>query len=181
MILKPTGLIGFGSKRAAGGYGSPSTAWSASPGLTTSAYENYSIRVRTTTLSAGGDQVRVRFATGSSSFDVDNCSVGIANGSTEDTTATPVELLFSAASGFTMSSSSTLTSDWVNLTTTTSDALVVIMDVSSTNGNPLYDTSGDGTAYSASASNTYATATTSMSANGLGVMGFNLIEVRSAL
>jgi len=58
-----------------------------------------------------------------------NASIGISTGSTGDTTAIPVELLFGGLSGF--SSAVNITSDWVNLSGfTSSDKLVVIIDFS---------------------------------------------------
>lgn len=183
MSLALTHLIGFGAKRASGGYGAASSAWTAT-GLSTNdtGYENYSIRVRTTTLAAGGSQIRVRFvASTAASFSCDNCSIGVASGATDATTATPIELLFSGVSGFTITAGNSLVSDWATLTTTTSNAVVVIMDVAASNGNVRYRGSGSGTVYYQSATNSYATAAPGMSDVGLDELGFNLIEVRSAL
>lgn len=79
------------------------------------------------------DQVRVRFVSHSGlGWATTNVSIGIWTGVTMKTTATPVELLFSGSSGFSIGSGSTITSDWVNLTGfTSSDKLVVVMDFTS--------------------------------------------------
>ena len=183
-MLRVNSLVGFGVRRlAVAGYGSESTAWSASLAGNATGYENYSSRVRTTgTLAAGGDQIRVRFvASTAGSFSCDNCSIGISAGANDNTTATPVELLFSGSSGFTISAAGTLVSDWVNLTTTTSDDVVVIMDKSSTNGNVRYSVSGAGVHHTSSSANSYNVVAPGYSASGLALFGFDLIEVRSAL
>lgn len=74
-------------------------------------------------------QVRATFKSGSTAYVLQNVSIGIWSGTTMITTATPVELLFGGASGFNIPGSSTITSDWANLTGfTSSDKLVVVLD-----------------------------------------------------
>lgn len=82
------------------------------------------------TITAGAQsQVRVTFKAGTDGLHVDNCSIGISNGTTMKTTATPVELLFSAAHGFTIAGSASITSDWASLSGFAStDKLVVTTD-----------------------------------------------------
>lgn len=66
-----------------------------------------------------------------------HCSVGISTGDliNGSTIATPVELTFSGGSGFTITSGQTITSDFVNLNFTSSDSLVIIIDVGNPGGN----------------------------------------------
>lgn len=70
--------------------------------------------------SGGGSptQVRVTFqASTSSPMILDHASIGIQAGAGNawDTTLTPVELLFSGVSGFSILASATITSDWASL------------------------------------------------------------------
>jgi hypothetical protein len=89
-----------------------------------------SYRIFMTALS-GGTQVRATFKSGTGGpLTTLHCSIGIRSGSSGTaTTATPVELTFSGASGFTIgSASSTITSDWVSLSFSAGDVLVVVQD-----------------------------------------------------
>lgn len=78
-------------------------------------------------------QVRATFKAGASNpYVIVHASIGIWSGSTMITTATPVELTFSGASGCTIPAATTLTSDWVNLSGfTSSNSLVVVEDFNS--------------------------------------------------
>jgi hypothetical protein len=97
----------------------------------------YSIR-SVETPSAGSDgQVRVSFkAGGSGNFVTTHCSIGVNTTPTSDTLATPVELKFGGASGFTLAANGTITSDWVDFNWTNGQSVVVITDV----GSPGYGT-----------------------------------------
>jgi hypothetical protein len=128
---------------AAGG-GSPTTIYGpATLNLNDSGDANYSFRVVVPTSGAGGSQVRVTLqASSAAAFDVDNVSVGKSSGTNGDTLATPVSLLFSGAANKSISAGTTATSDWGTFTVTASDTLVVIFDVSATNGNPAWANAG---------------------------------------
>jgi hypothetical protein len=91
------------------------------------------------------DQIRLTFvASSAGQLTLDHASIGISNGTTMQTTATPTELLFSGASGFTIPASASITSDWVNFSGfTSSDKLVVVMDMAAApagRGNPTFVT-----------------------------------------
>lgn len=81
------------------------------------------------TLSKGGSFIRVKFnASTANVLQTNHCSIGIRS-TTYNTNATPVELKFSGASGFSISAGQTIMSDWAQLTTAPSDVVVVIMDL----------------------------------------------------
>lgn len=72
-------------------------------------------------------QVRVTFqASTSSPMILDHASIGIQAGAGNawDTTLTPVELKFSGVSGFNISATTTITSDWANLVISSSAGTV---------------------------------------------------------
>jgi len=107
----------------------------------------YSLRQALTITGAAQGQVRVTFQAAANvgsagNFAVNNASIGIStqtSGGTAgayNTTATPVQLTFSASNGFNISTNgATLTSDWVNLTGFTSTSiLIVVMDCAATCG-----------------------------------------------
>lgn len=138
---------------------------------------------------AGGTtRIRVTFkaiATGPTSSDTNHCSVGVWNGANTDCTATPVELLFGGASGFSILSGTQITSDWVDLPVVVGDKLVVILDLGGL-GTMQYDTSsGSGANYANAPAASYNAATqasTGYTWNNLsptGIMGVTLIEVQS--
>lgn len=98
-------------------------------------FQNYCIRNRCGPISAGGNQVRVRFvASGTQVMIVDNASIGVLGGATAPncTTNPPVRLTFSGANGFSIAAGASITSDWVNLTFLSSDAFIVDHDFNST-------------------------------------------------
>jgi hypothetical protein len=96
----------------------------------TSVASNISMRQSCGSLAAGGTRARVRFeAPASGTFFCDNAAIGVRTGTGFATVATPVELLFSAASGFTIANGTQITSDWATLTFADTDTLIVIMDV----------------------------------------------------
>lgn len=92
------------------------------------------------TISANGQgQLRATFtASSSTGLTVAHASIGKWYDTGEpDTTATPLELKFSTASGFSISSGASITSDWVDassLSLTSGDAVVVIMDITTPGG-----------------------------------------------
>lgn len=116
------------------------TVWTPSAVLNTDDTNDGSIsfRVNCKTISSGAAQVRVTFRPNSAaSFQVDHASIAKVNSATApNCDATPVELLFSGVSGFTASAGVDVVSDWLTFSTSTSDNLMVVMDVHSTNGNP---------------------------------------------
>lgn len=86
----------------------------------------------------GAFRVRVTFSNGTVGLaqTINNASIGIWDSSTTsglptgNTTATPIELLFSGAHGFALPAvaNSSVTSDWVSLSFSPSDRLIVIAD-----------------------------------------------------
>jgi hypothetical protein len=122
----------------------------------------------------------VRFvASSSASFKADNASIG-KQSSTYVTTATPGELKFSGASGFTIPAGNTLTSDWMDVPSLFSngDIAVVIVDFSSTLANNRYGSSG-ASHFQANA-NSYASASPGGSWTSSSLKRcFDLIEART--
>lgn len=88
----------------------------------------------TALLSGSLGQVRVTFKAESSSVLIaDHCSIGVATGTQADivgsfNSATFQELKFSGISGVNIGAGATITSDWVSLTFSISDVLVVVLD-----------------------------------------------------
>jgi hypothetical protein len=106
------------------GPGTPVVVWSLVLS-SAQALGNYDIRNVHSSLSGGGSFVRVRFeAPSSGTYALDKASIGIQS-SGGDMTATPVELLFSGVSGFSISNGAQITSDWATLTFTSSSVLLV--------------------------------------------------------
>jgi hypothetical protein len=104
---------------------------------------NLTMRVVIPTSGGGGTEARVTFeASSAAAFNVDNASIGISNGTASQTTAVPVELLFSAASGFASAANAQTTSDWATITIGSGDTVVVTFDISATNGNPAWANAG---------------------------------------
>jgi hypothetical protein len=132
-------------------------------------------------------QVRVTFKNGVGSTAIcNNASIGISNGTTHNTTATPIELLFSGLHGYTLASAASITSDWANLSGfTSSDKLVVDMDFVQTNalgctttgvtGAQQYFFDTAGTYYNQAAPAGFSTGSAGE------VDGFVLIEVQSGV
>lgn len=86
-------------------------------------------------------QVRVTFQAGSSAaFVAAHCSIGVLNGASApnigETFGTTGfnELLFSGVSGFNISATNQLASDWLNFSCLSSDTLVVVIDEGATGG-----------------------------------------------
>lgn len=88
---------------------------------------NFTVR-QPATPTGGGNQARVTFAAATTgNLITSHASIAIHTSGGNSTT--PVELFFSGVSGFTITTSNTLTSDWSPITFTTSDELLVIMDM----------------------------------------------------
>lgn len=87
-------------------------------------------------------QVRVTFASAAgANLITDHCSIGVsAQNGTGSSTATPIELTFTGASGFNIGPSSTIVSDWVTLAFAITDLLIVDLDTNASNGGIVYDT-----------------------------------------
>ena len=94
-------------------------------------WEGYTARnITSAVTTARGTQVRVTFeAPAAASTKADRASIGVHNGTASQTTATPVELLFSGVSGFTITTGGTLVSDWATMVVPEGSKLVVIIDV----------------------------------------------------
>ena len=101
-------------------------------------FHTYSIRQVVDTISTGGNQIRARFyasTTATKTLVLKHASVGIRSGSTVNTTATPTELTFDeGASGVTIGTGLDAWSDWVDFDSSASDDLLVIHDISDTDG-----------------------------------------------
>ena len=98
--------------------------------------EGTSARQVCKTLSAGGDQLRVRIKAGTSGrTTLSRVSVGKLGASQPNTAATPVELKFGGLSGLDIGPSEAMWSDWLNFSTTAGDTLVVVADYAATGGN----------------------------------------------
>ena len=123
---------------AAGGGGSGGFVYQASPALNADdTNNNTSFRVRVPISINSLTQIRATLRPGSTnSLSILHASIGKWDGDTNycNTTAAPIELKFSGASGFT-SKTTPQTSDWANLSglsLTTSDKVIVIYDVAAT-------------------------------------------------
>lgn len=174
-------LSGFG---ASSGRGPAQTAWSATLDTNDSGSANYCIRTKAGLLLFGGNQVRVRFVapTSGSNFTVDNASIGVMGGATapDCTTDPPVELKFSGSSGFNLTAGNTITSDWTDLVTTTSDYVIVNIDHASTGGGARYTSSGYQGDWLQASYNGYNLADVTMGLfAAAGAYGIDLIEVRT--
>lgn len=126
-------------------------------------------------------QVRVTFKAPAAGTKVDHASIGISTGSVGNTTATPVELTFSGAHGFTLGANASIVSDWVNLSGfTSSDLLVVIFDQNAATGGNEATEADTCTVFFYVASATYATATPATASGSiLAVYGFTTIETQA--
>lgn len=136
-------------------------------------------RVKIASIAFGGSQIRVRFvASSTGSYIAPHCSVGKMATAPSMSTNPPVELLFSAVSGFSLTSGQTITSDWANLSTVAGDNLIV--DIDATTDNARDSAAGGDDAYQKSGASDYNTATVSgYTLNSARVIGLNLVEVRT--
>lgn len=105
-------------------------------------------------------QVRATFKAPAAGAKVNHAAIGVSTGSVGNTTATPVELTFAGAHGFTLGANATIVSDWVNLSALSTDKLVVIFDEASTGAGGNEATEADtSTVFFYTASATYNVAT----------------------
>lgn len=137
----------------------------------------YSFRVYPTALNGSGGPwrwVRVRFRSSTAAgTSVGHASIGI-HGSGVATTATPVELLFSGVSGFSLSAGQTITSDWAVLSFSLSNNIMVIMDY---NGSSLMrNLSGGGVNYYKFGTTSYSTTSPTGFSSQTYLTGVDLIE-----
>jgi hypothetical protein len=111
----------------------PTTIFTPNPALATnySGLGGNSLRTVATITGSGAGRVCVTFLGGTSSLVVAHASIGVWTGSNTDTTATPVELKFSGVSGFTLSANGIIVSDLETLAFTSSNKLVVVLDITS--------------------------------------------------
>lgn len=116
--------IHLGTSWAAAG---PTTIYTATLTGDNPSIDGYSHRMQCPVTGSAITQVRVSIkATSAQTLVVAHASIGINNGG-GSTTATPVELLYSGASGFTIGPGLTKTSDWLNFTGISpgTDAMVI--------------------------------------------------------
>lgn len=150
-LARSTIILPFPGKGTGGGCGAPSTVFTFSQSTNGGAVTGFSVR-QPAAVTGGGNQLRATFAASTvAALATDHVSVGIQS-STSAVTTTPTytfpgiaEILFSGASGFSIASSATIVSDWTTFTFTSSNVLIVIMDISAsvsagrqTNGGGLY-------------------------------------------
>lgn len=156
-----------------------STAFSTTLDTDEAGWDGYTTRsVTLVANAAGGTQICVTFeAPASGTMNCNNASIGVSNGTASQTTATPVELLFSGISGFSIANGATITSDWATLTTTTSDKMVVVIDHGASSAARKKLTGGSDFYKAATASYNSANPT-GMTADQGDYIGFNKIEVR---
>ncbi len=117
----------------------------------------YSVRSICGTLSAGGSKIRVKITSGGlvgQGLNVNHVSIGKQN-TTYNTTATPTELLFHGASGFSIPTTTTIYSDWTNFNTTIGDTLISILDRGSSPAFTRYNSAGGGPYYYQAAAASY--------------------------
>lgn len=145
--------------------------------VTTNSGGNANTTIRSVlTPSVSGSEIRVTVnAGGSGAMTLSHVSIGIQS-SGANTTATPVELKFSGASGCTVSASGTLASDWTPFVLTGGVPVICIADITSANIAAL--SSASFTSYSA-AGTSWSTATVSgFTTNANLLFIFSQIEVR---
>lgn len=142
--------------------------------------EGFTYRVEVAVTAPGGRRLRVTFAASTAgTFICDHCSIGISAGSGA-TIGIPTELFFGGKPGFSLASSGTITSDWLNFgPISASDSLVVIMDLTSggSGGNARF-VSGGGTTFYKAATASYNLATVSSLSFVIDVDGVFSIEVQ---
>jgi hypothetical protein len=90
-----------------------------------------SLRTVVTITAGSSGRVRATFLGGTSPLTVAYAAIGVWTGSNTDTTATSVELKVSGASGFTVGANGTIVNNLETLAFTSSNRLVVILDVTS--------------------------------------------------
>lgn len=121
-------------------------------------------------------KVRVTFKAGNgTTWACSHCSIGVSAGS-GNTVATPVELLFSGVSGFSIAAGQTIVSDYATLPWTNGQSVVVVTDTSS--GGPRLSLSQN--VYQKGSSTSYNQATVVGYSNFAHNCGIAKIEVISA-
>lgn len=145
-----------------GGGPPPVTVYSDALSSNNAGNSGYSFR-KAISPSAGGAEVRVTFKAASSgaNFKTDHCSIALKGSATlPDTQAAPTELLFSGVAGFNIAPGNTIVSDWLSLSFTGSDILVVVMDFAASGGGDCaYNSSGSNSTYYKAATASYNQAT----------------------
>jgi hypothetical protein len=154
------------------------TIYSASAPGANAGNTGFSFRVPYAISAASLGQVRVTFQASSAAvFSCGHCSVGVA-ATSPNTVATPVELTFTGSSGFSISNSGTIVSDWVNLSALITDHLTVVVDCTSSDQPITSDATV--TLYQKSATTSYNQATvTGFSSVGTFTNGVILIETQA--
>lgn len=130
---------------------------------------------------ASEGQIRVRFTAGSTGLQVDHASVALLGGATfPNVSATPTNLAFSGSAGFNIGNNATITSDWVTFAATSSDQIVVIMDITAggTKGSFRYASEVGATVRYKDASASYNQATVVSYANAGAASVIALIETQ---
>lgn len=142
-IVKAGSLPLLGAGTTTSGGGGPTTLFSASPALNTNDTNvNTSFRICCPITGNSITKIRATFAASSATgFATGHCSIGKRNPAEiplyANTLSTPLELLFSGNSGFSISSGSMITSDWSTISgfsLTTGDEAVVIFDTTTPGG-----------------------------------------------
>lgn len=160
----------------------PTTIYSVATDSSTAGYGGTTCRSEVAITGGAQGQVRVTFAAPSAAnLTLLHASIGISAGdSTGSTTATPVELKFSGASGLDITGGSTLVSDWANLSGfTSSDKLIVIIDVNGGGNGEISYVLGSNTEYENAATASYNTQTVAGYSTIGATIGFNVIEVQA--
>jgi hypothetical protein len=81
-------------------------------------------------------QIRITLHGGFSTGTIfDHASIGIGNGTFNDTTATPTEITFSGGHGVTIAAAGSAVSDWINFSCLSTDTIIVIVDINASGGN----------------------------------------------
>lgn len=143
--------------------------------------KSYRIVVPASDISVSGTQIRVTFTAGTGEgFHVNNASIVGRDGSTDDGTAVPTELLFSTASGFSIAAGATITSDALSYALDeTLDYLVIIDFAADTdNDNCGYDGTSATDSYFKLATASYDQQTVTGFTAGNYINGVSKIEVK---
>lgn len=141
-IIRAGSLSLMGVGKPAGG-GGPTTLFSASPALNANDVNTgTSFRICCPITGSSSTQIRATFqASTTTGLTTGHCSIGKRDPAEvpnyPNTLATPLQLLFSGGSGFSIGSSASITSDWLTLSgfsLTTGDQAVVIFDATTPGG-----------------------------------------------
>ena len=162
--------------------GAFSNTWTATLNSDDSGLENLSHRqiIPAADITTSGDACRVTFVASTlAAFTVDNASIGKRTGVGVDTVDTPVELLFSGASGFAISAGATIVSDTLIFPIDETADYIVIVDYSAANAAPRRLDPGAGCHQSPAAANSYDQATVVLYIDTSRTYFTNKIEVAS--